>query len=422
MNLLSRITSPRPTPERAGLVELFPTWATQTTESTPANFESLVEYAFKRNGPVLAAIQARSRLFSEVRFVWRRRRDRETFTTDALDILERPWPGATTGELLKRMEQDASLAGNAYIYRASPTRLQRLRPDKVEVMSNGREVMGYLYYPDGKGNGPVRGLTRDEVAHYSPLPDPHHNFVGWSWVQTVLTEIGTDKRMTGHQDQFYKNAATPNLFVKIEGQLTDDSRKKLRQEFDRRFGGWENAYKTVILDGGADLRAVGVDFQQSDFVATKAANENRIAQASGVPAVILGLQSGLENATYSNYEQALKSFAITLRDLWRESAAALATIVDVPGNAELWWDESEVLALQDAAQNIATVKQTDAATLASLIAAGFTPESANKAVITGDFKTLEHTGLFSVQLQEPGAEEPEPEPEPVPLPEEPTDE
>lgn len=104
MNLLSRITSPRPTPERAGLVELFPTWANQKTESAPQSFLGLVNYAMKANAPVLSAIQARSRLFSEVRFTFRRFRNKEMYTTDALQILERPWPGGTTGDLLKRME------------------------------------------------------------------------------------------------------------------------------------------------------------------------------------------------------------------------------------------------------------------------------------------------------------------------------
>jgi hypothetical protein len=38
-----------------------------------------------------------------------------------------------------------------------------------------------------------------------------------------------------------------------------------------------------------------------------------------------------------------------------------------------------------------------------LLDGGFTAESAIAAVTTGDFDALEHTGLLSVQLQEPGA-------------------
>ena len=408
MRLFGHVT--RPTPQRAGLVEMFPTWQNQRSEAAPSNFTGMVNQVYKRSGVVSACISARMMLYSEVRFTFRNLRSKKTFGTDALTILERPWPNGTTGELLSRMEQDASLAGNAYIYRAAPDRLQRLRPDLVEIMTNGREVMGYIYFPDGKHGEGVPLLVED-VAHYTPMPDPERNWVGHSWVQTVLAEIVADRKMVAHQDKFYSNAATPNLFVKIEGQLTDDGRQRLRAEFDQRYGGWENAYKTIILDGGADMKAVGADFKQADFVATRAANENRIAQAAGVPPIIVGLQSGLENATYSNYEQALKQFSTTLRSLWRASCDALTTITPVPRGAELWWDESEVSALQDNAKNRAEIRQLNAATLSSYLMSGFTPESAVQAVISDDVSALEHSGATSVQLIPMDAE-----PDPVPVP------
>jgi len=400
MRLLGHVRRPS---ERAGLVELFPTWANQLAETAPQNFPGMVEQVYKRSGVVAACVSARMMLFSEVKFRFRNVRSRELFGTEALRLLERPWPNGTTGELLSRMEQDASFAGNAYIYRAAPDRLQRLFPHLVDVMSNGREVVGYLYYPEGRTKKPIV-LTRDEVAHYTPIPDPVKNFLGLSWVQSVMAEIVTDRKMILHQDKFYSNAATPNLFVKVEGRLSEDSKRELRAEFDNRYGGWENAYKTVVLDGGADLRAVGADFRQADFVATRAANENRIAQAASVPPIIIALQSGLENATYSNYEQALKQFSSTLRSLWRASCDALATIVDVPAGAELWWDETEVTALQDNAKNLAEINQILAATISSYITAGYTPESAVKAAVNRDPSALAHTGLFSVQLQPAGTD------------------
>lgn len=400
MRLIDRMRPAAPS-ERAGLVELYPAWNTSKSEAAPQNFMGMVNQVYKKNGIVSAVIGARMMLFSEVRFTFRRKRDKETFGTDDLALLEHPWPNGTTGELLSRMEQDASLSGNAYIYKASPTHLQRLQPDLIDVMSNGREVMSYVYYPSGRSREGVV-IFPYEMAHYTPIPDPANNFVGMSWLQTVLGESTADGQMVAHQSKFYENAATPALWVKVEQQLTDDSRARLRDTFDRRYGGWENAYKTVVLDGGASLHVVGADFQQSDFVASKAANENRIAVAGGVPPVIIGIQSGLENATYSNYESAFKQFSITLRSLWRASADALSTIIAVPRNAELWWDESEVYALQDSAKNVSDIRQQQAATISTLITAGYEPDSVVKAVTTGDFGTLVHTGRYSVQLLPPG--------------------
>ena len=421
MNLMSRFASAT-APERAGLVEMFPTWANATAEVAPRNFEGMVEQVYKQNPIIFAAIQARMMLFSDVRFAVKRISSGLVDTESPLiDHLRRPWPGGTTSELLARMEQDASLSGNAYVVkgRQSP-HLQRLQPDKVQIMSNGQQVTGYLYYPNGVDNGPSVALMPDEVAHYTPIPDPSKNFVGMSWVQTVLLDSTTDQQMARHQAKFYQNAATPNLFVKIEQTLTDDSRTRLREELDRRYGGWQNAYKTIVLDGGADIRAVGQDFQQADFVANRAANESRIVLASGVPPIILGIQAGLDSATYSNYDQAFKQFAIVLRKLWKDATTALESITPLPRGSVLWPDESEVQALQDSNTNIATLRQTQAGTINTLISAGFTAESANQAVITGDFTRLEHTGLFSVQLQPAGALEPA-TPDPMPPTEEPED-
>jgi len=66
MNLIDRIASRGP--ERAGLVELYPTWANQTAEAAPGNFAGMVEQIYKQNPIIFAAIQARMMLFADVRF------------------------------------------------------------------------------------------------------------------------------------------------------------------------------------------------------------------------------------------------------------------------------------------------------------------------------------------------------------------
>ena len=47
-------------------------------------------------------------------------------------------------------------------------------------------------------------------------------------------------------------------------------------------------------------------------------------------------------------------------------------------------------------------QQMQAATIKSLIDAGFKPDTAVAAVQAGDYSLLVHTGLYSVQLQPPG--------------------
>ena len=70
--------------------------------------------------------------------------DRHLFGQSSLSLLEYPWPNATAGELLARLENDVSTAGNSYIRKVSPADgsdplLVQMRPDCVTIVSRGAD-------------------------------------------------------------------------------------------------------------------------------------------------------------------------------------------------------------------------------------------------------------------------------------------
>jgi hypothetical protein len=167
-----------------------------------------------------------------------------------------------------------------------------------------------------------------------------------------------------------------------------------------------NAYKTLFLSNGADVKVVGTNFKDLDMKAVQGAGETRICAAARVPAIIVGVSEGLESATYSNYGQARRAFAdLTMRPMWRKMAGALATIVDVPSDSRLWYDDRDIPFLQEDEKDASEIQQMQANTIRTLLDAGFTPDSVVLAVTNGNYDLLEHSGLYSVQLQEPGAQE-----------------
>src|SRR5260370_330738 len=82
-------------------------------------------------------------------------------------------------------------AGTGYLSRPAPDKLQRLRPDWVEILTDGSEPLGYLYHPGGiiASRESAKFLTVDEVVHWSPIPDPTAAFRGMSWVTPVVREV-----------------------------------------------------------------------------------------------------------------------------------------------------------------------------------------------------------------------------------------
>lgn len=399
------------------------TLAGPATEQAPNNFEGLAQQAYAANGVVFACMLVRQLVFSSVRFRWQRLRDgkpSETFGTRDLRILERPWPGGTTQDMLSRMIQDADLAGNSY-WTVIDGEFVRLRPDWVDVVVEERLVrggrgelgggqvgwrkVGYVYYEGGRhaGTEPVPFLAED-VAHFAPIPDPLAGYRGMSWLTPILREIQADQAMTRHQRKFFDNGATVNLIIKHPIGAERDAIKKWAEEVESKHGGADNAWKNLHLYPGADAEVVGSNLKDIDFKNVRGGGETRIAAAAGVPPVIVGLSEGLAAATYSNYGQARRRLADgTAHPLWENLAGCLGHVLNSPGDdVRLWYDADNVPFLREDERDAAEIQKVRAETINTLITAGYEPDSVVQAVESGDFRLLQHTGLTSVQLLPPG--------------------
>ena len=399
MRLIDRIRKTDPAVERAMVVQQ--SWGVNpNTERVGGDFISWSVDGYGGNGIVFAVLNARLNLFTEARFKWRNLTDKRLFGNPDLSILENPWVNGSTGDLLARAEQDVFLSGNFFVRKVNG-QLERLRPDRVEIAvviddeTGQRELLGYVYRRDGIHE---QWLEPYEVAHWTPIPDPLAEYRGMAVLTPIVREVNNDIAMTDHKTRFFENAATPNLVIKYAKTLTPEGFARLKSRFDARYGG-TSGDKTMILDDGADLTVVGDSFKNIEFTAVQAAGEARIAAAASVPPQVVGLQVGIEAGGYANYREAFKAFGSGfMRSHWRSFCAALETVCPPPDGAELWFDVSDIAALQDAETERADAMATRASTLASYLMSGFTPESAVSAVLAGDESLLKHTGALSVQL------------------------
>jgi hypothetical protein len=393
------------------------TMSTGKAESIADSFAGYVQGAYRSNGVIFAVSMARALLFCEARFKFRRYGDpggSDLFGTPELRILERPWPGGSTAQLLMRAEQDITSAGTFFVAREGD-RLRRLRPDWTEFILSAppdealaADIVGIKHTVGGVGTGGEVSLYPvGEFAHWAPIPDPLAQYRGMSWLTPVLQEIRADGNATDHKLKFFENAATPNLAVSLKETVTEDQFRGFKRAMDEAQQGVSNAYKTLYLGGGADVKVVGADLRQLDFKQTQGAGETRIAAAGRVPPIIVGLSEGLQAATYSNYGQARRAFGDHWgRPQWRSFCEAMSALVNVPDGAELWVDDRDIAFLREDRLDVANIQAQQATTIRTLGDAGYEPESIVKAVLAEDFSLLKHSGMFSVQLQPPGAADP----------------
>jgi phage portal protein BeeE len=415
----------------SGLPGIQQTLGGQDVEVATQDFPSLAMSTFGSNAVVFACMSVRQHVFSAVRFQWQQLnngRPAKFFGTPALSLLESPWPGGTTQDLLNRMIQDADLAGNSYWFVDTPLsrlggdggqELVRMRPDWVEIVLAAREFRGgqvgyrrsgYLYTEGGpnSGNHPV-AFPVEDVAHFAPTPDPLATYRGMSWLTPVIREVQADMLMTTHKRKFFENGATPNMIVRYPPEATRDKILALKEVLDTEHQGVDNAYKRLHIGGGADVTVVGQNMQQTTFREVQGLGETRIAAAAGTPPVVVGLSEGLQGSSLNagNYGQARRRFADgTMHPLWQNATGSLAPIVGpVPsgsgGAVRLWYDARDVPFLREDERDAAEIQQVKASTIVSLATGGFTRKSSIASVNAEDLTQLvEDPNWVSVQLQQ----------------------
>lgn len=412
---------------------MFPFTGLQTTynakqEDIGGDFNGLVTGAYRRNGVVYAVELARLMLFAQARFQYQqlvKGRPGDLFGDASLSLLEHPWPGATTGDLLTRMLQDNDFAGDAFVLRR-PNALRRVRPDWVTLVLgsytdpdvNGADidadVLGMIYHPGGHNSGrKVETFLADEFAHFCLVPDPVGFHRGIPWVSTIAPNVQSHSAATAHKLQFFNNGATVNLVVNNVPGATPQQFKDWVKEFREGHQGVAQAYKTLFLSGATTATPVGSNFEEMAFREIQGMDEVAICIAGGVPASIVGISEGLQGSSLNsgNYASNFRRFAdLMARPAWQNAAGSLETIIPPPGGSRLWYDDRDIPALKDDIKDAAEVRVKDATALRSLTDAGWEPDAALDAITSGDLNRLKgkHTGLYSVQLQAPGTTNPEP--------------
>lgn len=405
-------------------------------ERSGATFAGLVHSAYSSNGVVFACMLARQLALSGVRFTWQQLnqgRPSKMFGTPELDVLERPWPGGTTQDLLTRVVNDADLAGSSYWTTVTPMarlggdggrQMLRLRPDWVQVVLKARYVrgaqvgwerIGYTYTEGGPNPGAddFAVFAPAEVAQFTPVVDPLASWRGMSWLTPLIREVEADRLMTRHKAAFFKNGATPNLIIRHPPGVSPTQAKELSKVLDAEHGGIENAYKRLHIGNGADVTVVGSDLQRTTFREVQGLGETRIAAAARVSPVIVGLSEGLQGSALNsgNYGAARRQFADgTCHPLWQNMSGSFEVLLRRPAGSgvRLWYDTREVPFLREDEGDRASIQAQEAQTIRTLIDAGYTADSVQAAVEASDWGLLVHSGLFSVQLQPAGVMTPTP--------------
>jgi phage portal protein BeeE len=384
----------------SGAAVLTTSYASPDREPVMPQLAAFAQQANSSSAIVFAAILVRMALFSEARPCFQAKDDNHLFGNTSLAKLEEPFgPDSTFGNLAARAEQDACLAGNSFTWDApGEDRLVRLRPDWTTIISeivpvNGgghyRRKVGYWTEPPKSALDQGEGffVPAAECVHWAPLPDPAADFRGMSWLTPIYRDIAGDDGLTGYKIKYLQNSASPNLLIKYAQKLAPGTVDSVRERMHARYGGVDNAFKTLVLDQGADVTVIGNSLAQMDFSGVSAVGTERILAAAGVPGVLVGLEP-LRGAG-RGFQESMQKFAnMWARPEWRSFFGAFSKIMDVPAGNRLWFDTGDIAALQDGETERAQAALIRMQALLAARQAGYDPMSAIAAVDSMDLTQL----------------------------------
>lgn len=277
----------------------------------------------------------------------------------ALPLLANPNAFFDTHQLMDAVRFCYHVNGNAYLYksRSASGRVVELwwMPHWTVFPRWEENGTAFISAYEYRVNGHVYALPPEDVIHFRNGIDPaYHGRRGLSTFAAVLREVCTDNEASVIAAALCKNMGIPGVIVSPK-QATDKLTKAQRDDFktmwDESFRG-SNAGAPFVQSIPVEITSPGFDLQQLAFEKLKSIPEQRISAAFGLPAVVLGLGTGLVNSNTragqaDAREQAWESCIIpTLTILARTLTRSLVSEFSDITDTRAWWDLSNVRCLQ----------------------------------------------------------------------------
>ena len=252
-------------------------------------------------------------------------------------LLARPNPDQSGAELLETLHGHLQVAGDAYLELAGPEdgplALYPLRPDRMRVLTGPKGWADGWEYRLG---GQARVFQRDRASGRAPilhlkLFNPGDDHYGLSPMEAAARAVDVHAAAGAWAKALLDNAARPSGALVVsgssdgQGRLTEAQFERLKAELETLHAGPDNAGRPLLLEGGLDWKPMGHSPAEMDFIEARRDAAREIAQAFGVPPMLLGLPG---DNTYSNYKEAnLAFYRQTVLPLARKTTGALGAFL-----------------------------------------------------------------------------------------------
>ncbi|MGZ8164086.1 MAG: phage portal protein [Methylobacter sp.] len=205
----------------------------------------------------------------------------------------------TAFEMREQIGMHLVLTNNAYVWkniiRGSVAELLVFEPHLVRPIRKNGETTYELTLNDGlKTTVPKR-----EMWH---LRGPSWNgWQGLDGVRLMRETIGLGLALEAHGSRMFKNGATVGGVLSTDANLTPDQAKALRESWESRQSGGENAYKTAVMWGGMKWSPMATSNDSAQFLETRRFQVEEACRHFKVLPIMVGHAD--KTTTYASAEQ-----------------------------------------------------------------------------------------------------------------------
>jgi len=305
--------------------EIFQRWLGVSNSKSLSEADVLVNYfgeslnfklgdaikAFDENVWLNAAVNLRSEVFANVEFYMKDKNGEKVTDHPLLTLLKRPNKYITRFNMMQLVSMHLDLAGNAFwkyeMEGKTIVQIWPLLPQNVTfIMKKGEFIGGYKY----NLNGVDVPFKPEEVTHFIS-PNPNSLLNGSAPVFSAAYAIDTEKQSNNWNYNFFKNGGSVGSILQYKGTLAKPIKERVKREFDSKHKGGDKAFKTIILDGGLELREADIKQKDMEFVQLQMTNRDKVIGVYRVPKILLAQYEGGSLAEARTAENIFAKYTMT---------------------------------------------------------------------------------------------------------------
>lgn len=222
--------------------------------------------------------------------------------------MTRPNDWQTAQEFWQMQVVNLCLRGNSYSYivRGDSGRVIALHPipvDSVHVQIEAQNRISYSVTIGQDGSQRTEIFHPAEILHFKSMS--LDGIVGVSPISYQGHLLGGAIDQRDHSNSVFANGSTPRGVLQVDGTLSDDAYKNLKESWEGAHGGRSNANRVALLEAGVRFEPISMSPGDVQLIETRKLSREEICGIFRVPPHMI---ADLSRATFSNIEEQTLDF------------------------------------------------------------------------------------------------------------------